>query len=225
MPGTAPEAKPQQLSRSDFEQSFLPLFEIFPDSIAILDADTNITRINQAFTDLLGYTEEEVRGRSLEIVVPEHLMDEFFGHKRDVLKGDVIGRESVRRARDGSLIEVLIRGVPIELRDGSPMIMAIYTDIRKRKEAERHLGQARDRAQGYLDTAGVMLLALDRKATITLINNKGCEILDCLEEDILGKNWIQTFIPEEQRDQITEVFNELISDPGGGWSTITRTRS
>ncbi len=205
------------LTKSEFEASVLPIFEIFPDSICILDSDAHITRVNRAFTRLMGYTEEEIRGRSIELVVPDHLRDEFLRHKKNVLQGDEIGRETVRQARDGTLIDVLVRGLPIELADGSRMILVIYTDIRERIEAETRLLQARDRAQRYLDTAGVMLLALDRAGTITLINNKGCEILGCPEEEILGRNWFQSFLPEDQKDHVARVFRDLTSEPGGSF--------
>ena len=50
-------------------------------------------------------------------------------------------------------------------------------EVRERKEAESALRHERDRAQRYLDTAEVILLALDLDGKITLINRKGCDLL------------------------------------------------
>ncbi|MFC1628117.1 PAS domain S-box protein [Gemmatimonadota bacterium] len=200
----------EKIARIDFQGEILPIFELFPDAIAIIDSDNIVTRVNRHFPTLFGYTAEEITGRSLEMLVPDELRDEFFNLNRNVLSGDQIHHESIRLAKDGTGIDVLIRGIKIEQTDGSQLIIAIYTDIRKRKEAERNLLDERDRAQRYLDTAAVMLLALDVDGTITLINNKGCEILGGPEEEILGKNWFREFLPEEEQDQVETFFRAMV---------------
>ncbi|MBC7238795.1 MAG: CHASE domain-containing protein, partial [Chloroflexi bacterium] len=45
----------------------------------------------------------------------------------------------------------------------------------------------RDRAQAYLDVAGVILLHLDCEGRVTLINRRGLEILGCTEEEVIVK--------------------------------------
>lgn len=70
----------------------------------------------------------------------------------------------------------------------------------------------RDEAQRYLDMADVMLLALDAQATVTLVNKKGCNILGYREDEIVGKNWIDTFLPEPVRSQIRIDFQRLLAD-------------
>ncbi len=211
MTGRTPEEQNPTVARIDIESGVLPLFDLLPDAIAILDSDAVITRVNRSFTELFGYSADEIRGRSIEIAVPDDLLEEYFSHKQNVLKGDRIGRETLRVARDGTLIDVVVRGLPIELGDGTRMILVIYTDIRKRKEAERNLLEERDRAQRYLDTAAVMLLALDSDGMITLINKKGCEILGCPEDEILGKNWFSRFLPEEEKEQVKGFHKAMIS--------------
>ena len=71
--------------------------------------------------------------------------------------------------------------------------------------------QERDSAQRYLDIAGVMLVAIDAKGEITLINRKGCDILGCEEQKILSKNWFDTCLPSEIRETVKSVFNQLIT--------------
>ncbi|MBW2263868.1 MAG: PAS domain S-box protein, partial [Deltaproteobacteria bacterium] len=80
------------------------------------------------------------------------------------------------------------------------------------------LRKERDRAQMYLDVAGVIILVLDASATVTLINRMGCKILGGDEKDILGTNWIDTFIPERLKDEIMTIFERVVSgevEPGG----------
>ncbi|MBI4682792.1 MAG: PAS domain S-box protein [Nitrospirae bacterium] len=67
------------------------------------------------------------------------------------------------------------------------------------------------RAQRYLDIAGVILIAIGADQKIKLINKKGCNILACEEEDVLGENWFDNFVPERIRDDVKDVFIRLMS--------------
>ncbi len=69
----------------------------------------------------------------------------------------------------------------------------------------------RDRAQGYLDVAGVMLMVLNDQQTITMINNRGCDILGAPREQIVGKNWFDTFLPPELRADTLAVYVRLLA--------------
>jgi len=80
-----------------------------------------------------------------------------------------------------------------------------------RASAGEELALERDRAQEYLDVAGVMLLALNPRGEIALINRKGCEILGCAEEEILGRNWFDCFLPQEVGEETKRVFNEIMA--------------
>ncbi len=66
-------------------------------------------------------------------------------------------------------------------------------------------------AKKYLDVAGVLIVALNRKGEVTFINKKGCEILGARDESIIGKNWFDHFIPFNIRDKVKEVFDKLMS--------------
>lgn len=77
--------------------------------------------------------------------------------------------------------------------------------------AEEDKGRERELAQGYLDIAGVMIVVLDTDARVTLINKKGRDILGYSEADILGKDWISSFVPERSRQEIRAVFRSLMN--------------
>jgi PAS domain S-box-containing protein len=76
--------------------------------------------------------------------------------------------------------------------------------IRLRKEYQASIQRERD----YLDIAGVMLLGLDDQARITLLNRRGHELLGAAGEKLLGRNWIDEFVPEEIRPAIREMYSE-----------------
>jgi PAS domain S-box-containing protein len=94
--------------------------------------------------------------------------------------------------------------------DGSIIWTGVITDITQQKAAEQAILIEKNRAQMYLDIAGVMMIALDRDGNVSLINQKGCEILEAPEEDIIGKNWFNNFLSENVRENTMNVFFTLV---------------
>ena len=47
-----------------------------------------------------------------------------------------------------------------------------------------------------------MFVAIDTDGNVTLINQKGCEVLGYTQEEIAGRNWFDSFLPEEIKDEI-----------------------
>jgi two-component system, cell cycle sensor histidine kinase and response regulator CckA len=72
------------------------------------------------------------------------------------------------------------------------------------------LQQERDRAQRYLDTAGVILLALDEAGRITLVNRYACSTLGWTAEELLGRDWMQTCVPARLWNVLQDKFRDLI---------------
>ena len=70
--------------------------------------------------------------------------------------------------------------------------------------------QEKNRAQSYLDIAGVMLVALDTDEKVTLINQKGCEILGYDKNKIVGKNWSDNFVPKRLRKNVKSTFAKIM---------------
>jgi PAS domain S-box-containing protein len=87
----------------------------------------------------------------------------------------------------------------------------IFTDISHRKQSEAALIAEKERAQQYLDIAGVMFVALDTQGIVTLINQKGCVILDSKEDEIVGKNWFDTFVPAAVKNEVKAVFAKMMA--------------
>ena len=80
----------------------------------------------------------------------------------------------------------------------------------KNKKAE--LKKEKDRAETYFDLAGSIMVIIDPKQKVKLLNKKARDILGCEQKDILGKNWFDTYIPESDRDNIKNAFKRLIAN-------------
>ena len=81
----------------------------------------------------------------------------------------------------------------------------------EKQAAEEALRKERDRAQMYLNIAGVMFVVINVEGEVTLINKKGCEILGYDEGEIVGKNWFDNFLYTDDKETVKGVFDQLIS--------------
>jgi PAS domain S-box-containing protein len=100
--------------------------------------------------------------------------------------------------------------------------------IAQRKRTKEMLQSERDKAQKYLDIAGVILLAIDAEQKVTLINKKGIEILGYSEEDIIGRKWFDNFIPEQSRDVVRGAFTRILAgeiEPAEYFENLVLTKS
>ncbi|MFZ5633596.1 MAG: PAS domain S-box protein [Bacillota bacterium] len=119
---------------------FQQLFENSPEAIAMLDNSDRIINVNKGFEALFQYSVEEIKGRYVnEVIVPGDRADEATQLSEAALCGENIHRESVRRRKDGSPVNVSILAYPIMISDRQLGIYAIYSDITYRKQAEERL--------------------------------------------------------------------------------------
>ena len=77
------------------------------------------------------------------------------------------------------------------------------------KRAAQAAAQEAQTRQRYLDVAGVIMLALDRRGTILMINRRGSAVLGWEEEELVGTNWFDRCIPERQRDELREMHQSM----------------
>jgi PAS domain S-box-containing protein len=114
--------------------------------------------------------------------------------------------DDLKRARDQ--LEVRVEERTFELTKANRQLQR---EITERKHAQEELHKEKEKAQQYLDIAGVIMVVINTDYTVGLINKKGCEILGYPGEEIIGKNWIDHFIPENYREQVKTVFLKLLA--------------
>jgi len=81
----------------------------------------------------------------------------------------------------------------------------------ERRSAESALRQECDRAQRYLDTAAVILLALDLEGRVTLANKYTCTMLGWTAGELVGRDWFDTCIPACDRDLVRSRFAGILA--------------
>ena len=88
----------------------------------------------------------------------------------------------------------------------------LRSEVERRKTAEDQAVRERDRAENYLSIAKALIVALDRNGRITLINREGCTVLGYTLDDVIGRNWFDLAVPEEQRPRAKEKHKQLFTD-------------
>jgi PAS domain S-box-containing protein len=173
---------------------------------------------NRVFLHYRGMEGKQVFDQLVPNLVDTEIYDRVIKPKLDeCFEGKVVHFEKTQRYPQIGEREVNVSYYPIEGPDGVRKAVCVLHDVTERKRAEAAIRQERDRAQLYLDIADVILLALDLEGRITLINRKGCSALGWEERELLGRDWVDTCVPERMRDRLRGTFGNLI---GGDLSHV-----
>jgi len=71
-------------------------------------------------------------------------------------------------------------------------VRELEQEIEKRIQAETALWESEYQARQYLSVVRALVVALDIKGNITLVNEYALETLGYKREELLGKNWFAT---------------------------------
>ncbi len=114
-----------------------------PDAIVTMDKSHNIVDWNEGAEKIFGYKEKEVLGKNIDnLITSPDVKVESQGMTKQVLSGNKVpSRESIRYRKDGTSVNVIVAGSPIIIENKFHGIVAVYTDITKRKKAEKELSQ------------------------------------------------------------------------------------
>jgi diguanylate cyclase (GGDEF)-like protein/PAS domain S-box-containing protein len=178
---------------------FATLFENAPESIAILDEDDRILRINGQFTKMFGYSEKESLGKSInDLIVPKEFVEEAENLTSRVAAGDNVRAEGLRRRKDGEALWVAIAATPFHVGDESPKVYAMYHDISARKKAEEDL-----RALLLVDE----LTGLPNRRGFITLSEQALKLAMRMERDVL-----MIFIDVDRLKQINDTWGHLAGD-------------
>jgi len=162
---------------------------------------------NRAAEIFLGMTQEEMTGKRAADLFPPEMAGFFADGDREMLERSAALERKVHLPTGAS---ISMKKIPVfNSRGMLRYMLAIAEDITDRAAAEDLLVAERDRAQGYLDAAGVMIAVIGADGSIDLVNRKGSEILGYAEEDLAGRDWFATVVPERLRDRLTRNFVRL----------------
>ncbi|MDH7785510.1 PAS domain S-box-containing protein [Ochrobactrum sp. 19YEA23] len=141
------------------------------DAIVSKDLNGIIRSWNRGAERLFGYHAEEVIGKPVTILIPEDRLDEEPAILSEIRKGNRVDHfETVRKRRDGTLIDISLTISPIRNTNGVIIgASKIARDISERLEAQSqqklHMGEMRHRVKNLFALANGIVSLSARSAT------------------------------------------------------------
>jgi len=194
-----------QEAAKENESFFKALLNSSYDLIYLKDSTLRYVAVNTNMQQYYGINEAYLIGKQLSEIKPGE--DALIWESRDrsvLISGQPLFIED---SNDGKYFETII--FPVEFSGSKRGVGGISRDITQRKQTEAIVIQERDRAQTYFDIAAVLFVAYDRDGNVTMINRAGCNTIGLPKEQLIGKQWVENFVPESEREGVYEVFREI----------------
>ena len=197
--------KRAEKARWESEQKYRLLFETAKDAIFTTDENGKFIDVNQAASELLGYSKEEFMELTIEDVDPE-------GYERLIKALDSHVKNSMfeanLRRKDGTVFSAEVNGT-VFVSSGQAMSLAIVRDISGRKQAEKTLRESEAKYRALVDNlpAITYLAALDSNSTTLYISPQVKNILGVSASDFEADPdlWIKMLHPEDRERVVAEV--------------------
>lgn len=178
------------------EAKFRSVMESAIDAIISGDAEGRIRSWNSAATALFGFTEAEVIGQPIELIIPERYRESHQEGIRRVTSGGeshVIGKtvELAAIRKDGSEFPVEL-SLATWFLDDTRYYTGIIRDISERKQAEQKF-------RSVTESAIDAIISADHTGEIVSWNGAATRILGYTEEEAVGQR-LELVIPERFHD-------------------------
>ncbi len=202
------------------------IFANSPDGIGIVDEHGKFIRWNRMAAGLFGYSFNELRGKSsFDLYADKDDLGRMLTALRD--NGSVKDYAIAMKKKDGTVatfelsISLLrdnrdrIIGSICVARDMSPLKKAydqLQEQIEERRNAEEALRESERRFRDILENVHFVAVCLDVHGNISFCNDFFLKLMGRPSEEILGKNWVENFLPDEQKDAFRLIFAHAITE-------------
>src|SRR3990170_6594318 len=184
-----------------------PLYDILEhisDGFVALDKNWRYVYVNRRGAEMLGRRPEDLIGRHIWTEFPEGIGQPFYKAYYRAMEEQV----SVQIEEYYPPLDHWFENRIYPFPEGLAMF---FTETTQRKKTEKTLEQERKTAQKYLEVSNTIMLVIGKDQRVSLINKKGCQILGYREEEIIGKDWIDNFLPQRTRADIKDAFSRVLA--------------
>lgn len=191
------------------EEKLRIIFESITDAVIVTDMHGKIVQLNNATTQMTGYSKEELFGKDgFTLIAPEYhalamkIMDEILKSRKAIQNIEL----KFLRA-DGTHIDAEFSTAMLRDNSMNPVgFISISKDITERKQVEKALIDAKERWLSLTTNTDDIIILADKEGTIQYINRT---IPPHTIEKTIGTS-LYEYIPEEQKtkmvDSIQKVF-------------------
>ncbi len=219
-------------ARADQQALLTAIYRNAPLVMMVVDGDRRIRQVNGFATQFAGRSEDEMLGlRGGDALRCLHALDDpkgcGFGEycRECVIRNTVldtldIGEThlqveapySVRDAGDGAReMTFICCTTPLSMGEESLALVTLQ-DITERKRAELHLKAEKEWSERLLSHAPNIIVGLRERSKIAVFNRFAERLTGYKAEEVIGKEWIETFVPEEQREALYQVWDDIVDN-------------
>ena len=168
--------------------------------VAITDTKGTITSANQNFSDISGYSKEELIGNNHRILNSGYHDTNFFKQMyRTIAQGKVWKNEVCNRAKNGDLYWVDTTIIPFKDINGKPRsYIAIRADITQRKQTELALKESEAMTRNIYNAVADGIITVSNEGRIISSNPAANKIFG-YETDELIEQKVTCLVPEPLR--------------------------
>jgi PAS domain S-box-containing protein len=184
------------------------------DAIIGTTVDAVITAWNPAAERIFGFTAAEAVGQSVALVIPDDRRAEADDLRARVARGDIVDRlETVRRAKDGRPITVVLSVAPIRMPDGRLVgATAILRDVSDRQRALDALRHSEMQASAILEAASEGIVIVDAAGAIIAVNRQTEAMFGYPRAELTGRP-LEILLPERYRTRHAAHRSGYMRDP------------
>jgi PAS domain S-box-containing protein len=198
--------KPKHTALQESEEKYRIILRTAMDGFWRVDSQGRLLEVNEAYCLMSGYTEQELLNMGVADLEAAETPAETAIHLQKVIMQGEDRFETVHRRKDGSVfeVEVSVQYNPME----RGRVAAFLRDITMRKRVEERLRESERRFRETLTNLNLIALQLDTQGNITFANDYLLKITGWDRSEIINKNWMDSFIPEEIRENIRELHKQ-----------------
>ena len=161
------------------------VFNNAPEALAILSTDGKVIRVNKKFSEIFGYSQEDIKELQAKIV-PEYLLEESNMILEKVRSGQVVRIETTRINKSGEPVEVKIIASPIKKNNKVIGIYLVWADLSKLKKTEKSLKKSEERYKSIFEGSRDAIFIADENARFVEVNQAACELTGYSREELLN---------------------------------------
>jgi len=188
------------------------------DSIIGLDVKGRHTFANSAALNILGYSLDELIGKNGHNLWHHTKADGTHYDQEKCLFHSTLTSTISRRVedlfykKDGTAFEVEVLQNPI-IKNGVVVGAVLsFHDISEKNRLKKISQHEHQLADLYLNVAGNIVMKLNSSGDIDMINEEGATLLGSTQNEVIGKNWFDNFIPKDIAEEIKTVFSAVMQD-------------
>ena len=185
------------------------IFEGSRDAVFLSDEEGRFVAVNQAATELTGFSREELLAMRIPDLHDEPDLAAYRVFQRRILDGERILSEAPIRRKDGHKVAVEFNNSLVVI-GGSRLMHTAGRDITERKRSEEALRASKEELQATFDLASVGVAhAEPRTGRLLRVNPKMCAITGYSAAELLTMSVSELTHPED-RDRDGKLFERVV---------------